>query len=376
VGTDGVETLWRYGSDYIETVVNQARTSISRFNAAGQVTSVEGPEGTVTYTRDTLGQVTDTDSPGPARVHLTYDLFGRKASMDDPNMGHWEYSYSAFGELISQKDAKLQVTTFECDQLGRLWHKTSPDTETTWTFDQAANGLGRLASLNHRDLVSQSVLSTESYTYDALSRGKTVTKTILGASYTYTSDYDTFSRPSTLIYPGRFKTRQGYSPRGYLTSVADAVTARLFWQGNSFDASGKVTSETFGNRLTTTSTFYPTTGRPDTIVTSGGIQNGKYTFDVYGNLKTRQDLRQAQQETFAYDDASRLVGVQRNGGALAEHTYNANGNLEWKAGTGWLEYTGAGAGPHAIKRRYNVNSQLVATYTTTRTATCWGPATA
>jgi YD repeat-containing protein len=63
-------------------------------------------------------------------------------------MGSWSYSYNVLGELVSQTDAKAQTVTMAYDALGRMVSRTEPEGTTTWSYDTAANGIGKLAQAN------------------------------------------------------------------------------------------------------------------------------------------------------------------------------------------------------------------------------------
>jgi YD repeat-containing protein len=113
-----------------------------------------------------------TTSASGVTTTMSYDVRGRKTGMVDPDMGTWSYHYNAFGELVSQTDAKNQTTTMSYDALGRLKTRVEAEGTTTWTYDTAAHGVGKLAS------VAAPGGYSESYTYDTLGRPATVTRTI------------------------------------------------------------------------------------------------------------------------------------------------------------------------------------------------------
>jgi len=102
---------------------------------------------TTTYGYDALDhQVRVTDTVGNVTV-LNYDLRGRKTSMDDPDMGHWVYRYNGFGDLVYQQDNKLQEVTLSYDLLGRMVRRNEPEGLTTWIYDSAPHGIGKLTSI-------------------------------------------------------------------------------------------------------------------------------------------------------------------------------------------------------------------------------------
>jgi YD repeat-containing protein len=61
--------------------------------------------------------------------------------------GETNYIYNPLGELISQTDAKGQTISFRYDKLGRMIERTEPEGTSTWQYDTAAKGIGKLATM-------------------------------------------------------------------------------------------------------------------------------------------------------------------------------------------------------------------------------------
>jgi YD repeat-containing protein len=125
-------------------------------NANGQVrTTYKNSQGNVVEVVDATGHDTyyvydpfdklirTTDAVGNV-VTATYDTRGRKIASNDPDLGAWSYAYDTASELVSQTDAKSQTTTFAYDQLGRMTQRVEPDLTSTWVYDTAAYGIGKL----------------------------------------------------------------------------------------------------------------------------------------------------------------------------------------------------------------------------------------
>ena len=183
---------------------------------------------------------------------------------DDPDKGVWNYRYNAYGELVLQKDANGQEVTMEYDQLGRLkkrydilapnpdpslypndlWQALN-DGETTWQYDGAIMGIGKLASVSNN-----STGYSRSVDYDAYGRTKNVTSTILAEQYVTTNTYDDYGRLSTIQYPAtpttgggtsRLEVQQHYDPvDGYLTKLTNTATSAVYWEGTRMNARGQV----------------------------------------------------------------------------------------------------------------------------------------
>ncbi len=154
-----------------------------------------------------------TDANGVTTT-LTYDTLGRhKIAMDDPDMGQWSYQYDILGNLISQTDAKNQTVTQTYDLLGRMTERVEPEGTTTWIYDSAANGIGKLAEVSAPQGYSKTL------TYDSLGRATSDTTTASWLTTTTSTEYDSFSRVSKETRPRGLVVENIYNDQGYLKAV-------------------------------------------------------------------------------------------------------------------------------------------------------------
>jgi RHS repeat-associated protein len=256
-------------------------------------------------------------------------------------------SYDVFGELTSQIDAKSQSTTMAYDALGRLNSRTESEGTTSWTYDTATNGKGKLAA------VSAPGSYSETYSYDTLSRPIAVSRTIDATPYSISQTYDSVGRPSTTVYPTGFQTNNVYSSFGAIKEVrrADSGLNDLYWQADSYAVDGRVNGETYGNGLTNDRVYSQATGRllaaAVGLAPTNGIQYLTYSYDQIGNVLSRADGPTGRSETFVYDTLDRLTSDALSGGSTVTVSYSANGNIKNKSDVGNYTY-GATAGPHAL----------------------------
>jgi len=327
----GVATRWRTTVKNVRgqnlSVVDSlypTQSTIYGYDAAGQITSVTDPMGNVTA--------------------IGYDVRGRKTSTSDPDMGAWSYGYNSVSELKSQTDAKLQTQSVDYDDLGRMKKRFTPEGTSTWTYDAAVKGIGKLASISTTGPTGYA----ESHGYDNFSRPATTTITIDTETYTTGTTYDSVSRVDTLTYPQTgFVIRHVYNARGYLTELRNAQTSALYWHALDSDARGHLTRDSLNNESVITDRAYdPDKDTLNSIRTTGSaglIQDLGYSFDVRGNLLSRTDNRQVLTETFDYDTLNRLTAV--HGVAPKTFTYDVLGNITFKSDVGTYAY---GAKPHAV----------------------------
>ncbi|BAU48577.1 hypothetical protein SVA_2025 [Sulfurifustis variabilis] len=328
------------------TVRNSQGWTVEATDFAGTVNFKHDPFGNLLTVTDVLGNVTS----------MQYDLRGRKIGMQDPDMGSWTYGYNALGELTQQIDAKAQSVAISYDVLGRIKTKTAPEGTSTWEYDTATNGIGKLRRVTGWDGFE------ETYAYDELSRVKLALTSIQGVLYSTRTSYDELGRVATITYPRTgYSIRQVYDENGHLWQVLNASSNSLVWQVDDADAHGRITSEYFGNGIKSQRTYDHEKGTIESIRTGvnadGQVQDQTFTFNAVGNLLSRSDAIEGLNETFVYDDLNRLVTA--NGAVTKTYQYDAIGNITYKSDTGYYTYGQNGSKPHAVT---GVSGSVNATY--------------
>ncbi|WP_291849246.1 RHS repeat-associated core domain-containing protein [Bradyrhizobium sp.] len=350
---DGSVTQTVYhGLTVIDTnALNQTRTVTK--NSQGKVVAVTDALGnTMTHAYDAVGNLVQTTDAVGNVVTATYDLRGRKIASADPDLGFWTYTYNTLGQLLTQADAKGQITSVSYDKLSRMVQRVEPDMTSVWTYDTAANGIGKLAS--SAIVAGPGSGFARSVSYDALGRPLQVSTTADGATYVMGATYDAHGRLSKVAYPSGFTARYGYNNLGYANQLLDDATNQVHWTANAMDAEQHLTQQTAGNGLVTTRSFSATTGRLTGIGTGGGnaVQNLSYTYDPLGNPLSRSDANTSLSETFTYDALNRLTSatVSLSPAPLVKtFSYSAIGNMLSKSDVGNYSYAPPGSPrPHAV----------------------------
>ncbi|WP_282611298.1 polymorphic toxin-type HINT domain-containing protein [Pelagibius sp. Alg239-R121] len=368
IAPDGGIQVFDYGglTTTINNALNQNMTKTQ--NAIGElVTSTDNLSGTVTYSYDAYGNLLQTNANGVLTT-MTYDQRGRKTGMTDPDMGVWSYSYNVLGELISQTDAKLQTVTMAYDVLGRMTSRIEAEGTTTWTYDTATKGKGKI----HQ--VSGPNGYLEVADYDSLGRPDSTSTTISGTLYQTSLTYDAQGRPDTITYPSGFAVQNNYTANGFLGSVSEVLSSTVYWQADTVDAEGMVTQETLGNGVVTNRAYDPATALLDSIQTTHGgtsIQNLSFVFDTLGNLSERNDLTRDRKEAFVYDGLNRVTSTTLTDTSNATtlntttYAYDNLGNITNKSDVGAYLYGQNGAGPHAVTTAgsntytYDLNGSMI-----------------
>ena len=350
---DGSVTQTAYhGLSVTDTnALNQTRTVVK--NSQGNVVSVTDALGqTMLFAYDAFGNQIQTTDALTNIVTATYDLRGRKVASSDPDLGAWTYSYNTLGQLVSQTDAKAQTTTLSYDKLNRTLQRVEPDKTSVWTYDTAANGVGKLASA--AITAGSGSGFARNVSYDTLGRPIQLSTTVDGATYAMGAVYDANGRLNKVSYPSGFTARYGYNSLGYANQLLDDATGQVHWTANAMDAEQHLTQHTAGNGLVTSNGFDAQTGRLTGIATGVGnaVQNLAYTYDRLGNPLSRTDANANLNESFTYDALNRLTSATVNltPTPLAKtFSYSAIGNMLTKSDVGTYTYPSAGSAlPHAV----------------------------
>ncbi|MDJ0701447.1 MAG: RHS repeat-associated core domain-containing protein, partial [Woeseiaceae bacterium] len=386
---DGSSTVTDYsvsGSQVIETVTDNIKkpdgssdgTQVKRneYNILGELKKTTDGYGTsvnpsTTYTYDANGnRLTAAVSDGVTTNTTTfeYDAAGNQKKIIDPNAGTITTTYTGLGEVRKITDAKSQLSTYSYDVLGRRKSLVNADGTSTWVWDTAANGKGKLASRSNPGF-------TETHSYNGDSRLSSIVTNITpigggsGTNYMTSQTYDTYGRPFTTTFPGGFELTRAYNARGYLSQFKDGATA--VQTINDLDAFGRSVDESYANGVNTLRIFDPETGRLTDVDTTKGstvIQDNEYAWRSNGTLKSRianpaVGLNTTRKEIYLYDVLNRVTLARTYINDIytrdTNYYYNEFGGITAKPSTlsGDTTVTGYGygagaAGPNAVTTAY------------------------
>jgi len=298
--TDALNREWVMEYDLHGNVVqvtdpkNQVTTLT--YGYGGQLISRSGIGLSVSYTRNTLGQVTQavsnavtydytydaahrvatmTDSRGPQTLSYTYTPGGRLTTRKQLHQGtevsRTDYVYDAVGRLSAMWAGHGEVLTFVYDAGGRLTEQWLPNGVNAHYSYHEDN---TLQHLEHRT-IGGTLLAEHDYTYDEV-----------GNRATYIDRDPSCSTLTTATY--------SYDELNRLIQV--------------------ITDEDVGSQINTTTE--------------------SYTYDALGNRLT--ETKNGMTKAYAYDAANQLTAIHQTdlqGPVLTSFGYDANGNLESKSGS-------------------------------------------
>ena len=340
-------------------------TTFFSYDALWRTVAVtDAAHGVTAYGYGPFGDLYTVTAPDLALTRTTRDAFGRVRQLDDPDRGTTTSTHDGFGELVSSSDALGREITFGYDALGRPQTRLDQDgaqsLTTTWTWDTAAHGIGKLAQLTSPD-------GQKTYGYTSLGQLQTIALAVNNESdlLQATLGYDPAGRVASITYPtpagaAPFVVAQDYDAYGHVLTVRDSTTDASYWHLTGVDGAGRTTGEAFGNGVSTARSYYADKQSLQSIVTTSGattVQNLAYDYDARRDLTSRTDALQPQNQTerFRYDPLERLTcayfGATQDDTAPCALDYaydpSGNGNLTTKSDVGTLVY-GDPQHPHAV----------------------------
>jgi len=263
------------------------------YDAVGDRTSiVNGQNETTIYTYDQRRELVETNYPDGEYRECDYNGDGKVIWSTDYNGYHTTYTYDADDRLTYTNfhDGTAYLNTWRSDGI-RTALADSTGT-TSWTV----NGAKQITQV-----IEPASGATLTYTYDSSGRKKTLK---YGAQ-TWTYNYDSFNRPSSV---GQ--------------SIGDATPVSFAYNLNS-----SIQQETLGAGGLSTAYTYDTRGRTLGILnklSTATQQQTAYTYDGVGNVNTYQDDitgGASMTTTYGYDYANRLISEVRTGGATYNNSY-------------------------------------------------------
>jgi RHS repeat-associated protein len=241
-------------------------------------------------------------------------------------------AYYRNGNVLSVADPKGQVVVSEYDRANRVtttFHYRSNGTleeERGFAYDRAGNVLS-----------VTDATGTTTYTYDALYRVETESKTgvVIGgvseADYTVTSQYDLNGNRTSVAYPGGRTLTSAYDPMNRLETVTDGAKVTTY----TYDKNGNRLSCEYPNGVMNLYT-YDAVNRVTHGVTEDDIGTLLYANSYcYGLVGNRREIEETLRQTdgsilvrnlvYAYDSQYRLTREAWAGESYA-YAYDLAGN--------------------------------------------------
>ena len=294
---------------------------------------IESPENIDTiFVKDVLGNTTSITQEerggGGESFTRSYIRDHRNFVVQEihPETGATTLTHTPLGHLKTKQVGNSPVTTIVYDGLFRREGIIYPDTsDVLFVYDENSN----LTNINNG-----SAYVTYEYNQRDVLDNEQYTVRIGSPDRTYVFDYalDSSDRLLSMTYPSGDSVTFNPDPLGRPTTALPYVTSVTR------HANGTAHVVTLGNGLTTTMGQNDRQW-PNSILTSGGIQDLTYEYQGNGNIDSITDsVSPDESKVLIYDDVDRLTGITSNlvsGG----FEYSPTGNIESKHITGsYLSY--------------------------------------
>jgi YD repeat-containing protein len=293
----GDEITFQY--DSAGRIVSQSATKCGTtgyaYNADGEVTTLTGASGDITYSYNNKGQVVKVLNPNGSSITYEYDLIGRvtkemsKATLTATGLTT-QYGYDQLGNLKTVTDPTGGITTMNYDVVNRLIERILPNGITS---NYSYNTDYQVTSLVHKDS-SGAVLASVSY--EGIGTGEPSKITREDGSYV-SLEYDSALR----------LTKESYFTSANLLEQSIAY---------SYDASGKRTAvvDSQGTHGYTYNDAYQLSS----------VGTDTYVYDADGRLDTFS--RNGSMIDLDHDSYDRLTEVNDGSGSVTSYLYDAQGN--------------------------------------------------
>jgi len=275
----------------------------------------------VKYEYDALDQLTKVTDPRNLATTYTLDGLGNQSLLVSPDTGTTTNSlFDEAGNLRQSTDARGKTVVYSYDALNRVTSAAWPDQTIAYTYDQGANGIGRLTG------ITDSTGSTQ-LAYDAAGRVVSDTRVVSGITFATGYAYDAAGRLFRVTYPSGKQVTYTFDAGGRISasSVTAGTTAPLV-SGITYHPFGGLTGFTFGAGGQAYNRTYNLDGRVSSYKLGATTYN--VTYDDGGNLIRLSDpANTSQDKVFGYDKADRLLSLSTSPTTLNQgFTYDKVGN--------------------------------------------------
>jgi len=284
--------------DLASTADALGRATLDTYDPIGRLTTVVGPNGTVTG-----------GNPISYTTAMTYDAAGKTTLTIDRQGHRLTAQYDPDGNVVARTDALGRTTAYTYNLDNELTGVRQPDGGVLATrYDPDGNVVARTDALSH----------TTVYGFDALDRTVAVT--------------DPLSRTTALTYDLAGNLHQTTDALGRTTVYTyDAANQRTATQrpdgsvlGTSYDGDGQITGAVDG-RGSATSYAYDSLNRRSSV-TDPLQRTTVMTYDLGGNETGSTDPR-GYSTVYGYDAANQRTLVTSPDGGQVHLSYDADGNL-------------------------------------------------
>lgn len=256
--------------------------------------------------------MTQIDQPGLTRSYTYYDETNFLKSEANPETGQTTYTRDYVGNVDTKKDANGTTWKYTFDAINRLTNikNLSTGDSLVYGYDNADN----------RTVIDSST-ATISITYDPVNRPKNKTETISGQSYVLGFDYDGNDNLRHLTYPNGRTVEYTYNTKNQVKTIPGFINSDI-----TYSLASQPEEFTYANELPNKYVYNARFLTED--ITAGTLLNIHYLYDSRGN--TEHIIRNtSNRQDFVYDNLNRLTDFSGAWGS-GSYSYDDFGNRRSK----------------------------------------------
>lgn len=310
--------------------------------------------GTTHYGLDALDQLSAVTDPRQLLTGYTVNALGELTQLQSPDTGTTVNSdFDAAGNLRVSTDARGVTRTATYDELNRVSAIAYPDQTLGFSYDEGANGKGRLTGITDRS-------GSTGFEYDP--QGRLTRRTQVTQGKTFVVDYGyTDARLTTIGYPSGAQVGLGYDGAGRVETLSvngqlairvpayhpfgGAKTVRIEFNGvlasRSYDLDGRIWAYAYGasTHVLTYDEASRLTSRSDALYPN---LNHGYGYDSLDRLTGF--IAPYMAESFSYDDNGNRTSRSISGNTHPYTVATGSNRLEAIAGPTARSYTDDASG--------------------------------
>ncbi|RYZ78043.1 MAG: hypothetical protein EOP04_30405, partial [Proteobacteria bacterium] len=305
-------------------------TTVKRADALGNVVQIVNEKGeTLDFDFDAAGRLhAVTDSKGNV-TQQEFDILDRRISLKDPNTGLNKTFYNGLNLPYRIEDAMGNVTLFFYDILGRkIRQEINANGESVvdkWHYDRDSKTLGILYSIEGSGF-------KEIYSFDKFNRRSLTETTIDGRTFVEGQTYDSRGRLKASLFASGLSIDNVYDEfTSTLISVKRTGKDKVYWNLVDAFADGQTKETTLGNGVNNRTVVNPKNGSIENSVTTDArgeiLESRAYTYDLKGNVTSREDRLRNRSEIVTYDVLDRIETITDEKGKAVRVAYDELGNI-------------------------------------------------
>jgi RHS repeat-associated protein len=366
-GEHGQSLTYHYNAngdmDWVQDAL--AHTTYYAYDRMRRMSSItDAANGVTLIGYNSLGLKTSVRDARNNTTTYAYDGLGNLLSQSSLDTGASSFTYNSIGQLTQKQRADMSTTAYTYDTLGRLKTQASGGQTRLLTYDSCTNGLGQMCSA----VKTGGTATTANFTYTPWGQLANRQDVLNGTTDTTSYNYDGMLRLVGISYPSGVSVGYGYygGQLGSITATVNGATTVVAGIGD-YQFLGPSRYLNYGNGLSRQTNF-DTDGRVTGISVFGNYpyatQSLTYGFDQADQITAITNGVDANlSQHYAYDNVSRLTGVELAPGVTSSFGYDAVGNRLSASNTSpanSTSYTVAGTGNRMMQ---SVTGGLTRNYT-------------